>query len=73
LGRSHPLLHGSLAVGPHFSLGASLARLEVRIAFTELAGRFPRMELAAETLPYRNDDIILRGVRELALALGAPV
>ena len=66
-----PNRHTSLAFGPHFCLGASLARLEGRIAFTELARRFPRMELAAETLPHR-DNIVLRGVRELALALGAP-
>ena len=31
--------------GPHFCLGASLARMELRLIFTELVTRMPRMEL----------------------------
>ena len=32
--------------GPHFCLGAKLARLEIRVMFEELATRVPRIELA---------------------------
>ena len=40
--------HVSFGYGPHFCLGASLARLEGRLAFEALAERFPDMELAAD-------------------------
>jgi cytochrome P450 len=40
--------HLSFGHGPHFCLGASLARLEGEIALTELTRRFPRIELAAD-------------------------
>ena len=66
-----PNRHTSLAFGPHFCLGASLARLEGRVALEELTGRFPNLELATDELAYK-DNIVLRGVRELPVALGAP-
>jgi cytochrome P450 len=66
-----PNRHTSLAFGPHFCLGASLARLEGRVAFEELTRRFPDMELAADEFSYK-DNIVLRGVRELPVHLGTP-
>jgi cytochrome P450 len=38
--------HLGFGVGPHFCLGASLARLEARAAFTGLLDRWPDFELA---------------------------
>jgi cytochrome P450 len=66
-----PNRHTSLAFGPHFCLGASLARLEGRVALEQLTRRFPDLELATGELAYR-DNIVLRGVRELPVALGTP-
>jgi cytochrome P450 len=48
LGREDARRHLSFGHGPHFCLGASLARLEARLAFEALAERFPRMRLAVD-------------------------
>jgi cytochrome P450 len=63
--------HLSLLVGIHFCLGASLARLEGKIAFSALSRRFPECELVESELPW-NGNPMLRGVRELPVRLGAP-
>ena len=47
LGRSHNP-HLAFGRGPHFCLGAPLARLQARIAFRHLLERFPRLRLAGE-------------------------
>jgi cytochrome P450 len=60
--------HLSLLLGGRFCLGASLARLEGRVAFGELARRHPRMQLVAE--PTWNCNPMLRGVSRLVVALG---
>jgi cytochrome P450 len=62
--------HLSLLVGIHFCLGASLARLEGRIAFTELTQRYPNLELAADGFEW-NPNPMLRGVKRLPVRLGA--
>ncbi len=62
--------HLGLLVGIHFCLGASLARLEGKIAFTELAQRYPGLELVDDQLEW-NPNPMLRGVKQLRVRLGA--
>ena len=59
--------HLSFGFGVHFCLGASLARLEAELAFGALLERFPRLELASETVTYRAN-LILRGLNALPVS-----
>lgn len=49
--------HLSFGVGQHFCLGASLAKLELRIMFEELLKRLPDMELNGEIRRLRSNFI----------------
>jgi cytochrome P450 len=60
--------HLSLLVGIRFCLGASLARLEGRIAFTELSQRYPALELVGDELEWSRNPM-LRGVKRLPVRL----
>jgi cytochrome P450 family 142 subfamily A polypeptide 1 len=53
--------------GAHFCLGASLARLELRVMFEELLKHLPDMELAGEApLPIRPSNFIA-GIESMAV------
>ena len=49
--------------GPHFCLGASLARMEIRVLFEELAQRAPRIEPAGELDRLRSN--FIAGIKHL--------
>ena len=49
-----PVRHLSFGHGPHFCLGAPLARLEATIALDRLFARFPDLHLAAPDTPTHN-------------------
>jgi cytochrome P450 family 142 subfamily A polypeptide 1 len=53
--------------GPHFCLGASLARLELRVMFEELFARFPDVALAAEGEPARRKSNFIVGIEALPI------
>ena len=61
------LRHLSFGLGPHFCLGAPLARLEARVALSKLTARFPGARLNAD--PGYKPNITLRGLATLSVAL----
>ncbi|HZM39369.1 MAG TPA: cytochrome P450 [Acidimicrobiales bacterium] len=54
--------------GPHFCLGAQLARLEIRVLFEELARRTPKLE--ALGAPDRLRSNFIGGIKHLPVRLG---
>ncbi len=60
--------HLSFGFGTHFCVGASLARLEARIALEALLSRFPRMALAGNVT--RAPSLLTRGARLIPLRAG---
>lgn len=58
--------HLAFGLGPHFCLGAPLARLEAEVALSALLARYPALHLAGE--PVRGGTFTLRGVDSLPVA-----
>jgi len=54
------------AGGPHFCLGANLARMEIRVMFEHLLDRMPDMELAGEV--QRLQSAFISGVKHIPIA-----
>ncbi len=52
--------------GPHFCLGANLARMEIRLMFRELATRLPDMRLVGEPSYLRSN--FIGGIKSLPVA-----
>ena len=59
--------HLAFGLGPHFCLGAPLARLEATVALSALTTRFPNARLAKE--PAYKPNVTLRGVADLVVAV----
>ncbi|MCV7179786.1 cytochrome P450, partial [Mycolicibacterium sphagni] len=59
--------HLAFGLGPHFCLGAPLARLEATIALSALTARFPNARLAGD--PVYKPNVTLRGMATLPLTL----
>ena len=56
--RRYPNPHLAFGFGPHFCMGASLARLELSVMFSELLHRLPDLHLAGEPQPRRSSNFI---------------
>jgi cytochrome P450 len=59
--------HVAFGFGEHFCLGAQLARMEARLAFTQLLQRFAGWELAGEI--ERLPSVFMRGIVSLPMVL----
>src|SRR5581483_8030748 len=60
--------HLAFAAGPHFCLGAHLARLEAQVVFERLLTRFPDL-CPGPTPPTRRPGLAIRGYTTLPLTL----
>ncbi len=56
--RRQPNPHLAFGFGPHFCMGASLARLELKVMFGELLSRLSDIHLTGEPLPRRSSNFI---------------
>ncbi len=63
--RREPFPNLAFAKGPHFCIGAALARLEGTLAFNEVLDRFPKLELAADWQPRWATSTISRTLKSL--------
>jgi len=61
----HPNPHVSFGFGPHFCLGAALARLEGRVVLSQLLDRFDALSLAGPV--ERTPSPVIAGVRRASL------
>jgi cholest-4-en-3-one 26-monooxygenase len=55
--------------GPHFCLGANLARMEIRVLFDELLDRWSHLELAGEPTRLRSN--FINGIKHIPLRFTA--
>ena len=67
--RRSPNRHIGFNIGPHFCLGAGLARMELQIALAALLHRYPSIELAGEV--EWKPSFIIRGLESLPLRVSA--
>lgn len=65
--RRSPNEHVAFGFGPHFCLGASLARLEIKVILEQLLDRLPDLELANEDEPTHRPSNFVSGVESVPI------
>jgi cytochrome P450 family 142 subfamily A polypeptide 1 len=60
-----PNPHLGFGIGPHFCLGANLAKLEVQLVFEELFRRLADIRVPDGTLPQRADNALVLAIEHL--------
>jgi len=65
-----PNEHVAFGYGAHFCLGASLARLELRVMFEEILTRMPSLELATNQPPQLRASNFISGIEALPVKVG---
>ncbi len=60
-----PNPHLGFGSGPHYCLGANLARMEIRIVFEQLLRRLPDIHVPAGTKPTFMRSAVLRGIESM--------
>jgi cytochrome P450 len=66
--RSNASQHVAFASGPHYCLGAPLARLEMQVFLERLALNYPNFSVPEQKLEY-NPNFTLRGIKKLEVKL----
>lgn len=65
-----PNPHIAFGFGPHFCLGSSLARLEIRVVLEELVKRIPTLRIAnKDAEPTYKASSFVRGITELVVTI----
>jgi cytochrome P450 family 142 subfamily A polypeptide 1 len=64
-----PNNHIAFGFGTHFCLGAALARMEIRLFFTELVRRVRSMRLVPGTVPVEMPNAFVYGLRSAHVEL----
>jgi hypothetical protein len=67
--RRKELRHQSFGMGPHYCVGAALARLEAQETFAALMRRFPRMQVEPGASLRWVDNLGFRGLQSLPVVL----
>lgn len=62
-----PNEHLSLGIGPHYCLGANLARMELQVVLERIATRLPKLRLEPGTQVVAGEHSIVRAVEKMAV------
>jgi cytochrome P450 family 142 subfamily A polypeptide 1 len=68
--------HLAFGIGPHFCLGANLARMEVKTVFQELLSRLPDITVPEDVAPRRGDSTLVIALEDIPATFngsGCPV
>ncbi len=68
--RAEAFRHIAFGFGEHLCLGAALAKVEARVMFEELLGRWPTWEIAGDIVPLES--CLMNGLVHMPVQLGSP-